>query len=418
MKSWFGHTLRGACMGVADIIPGVSGGTMALILGIYDRFVGAISAIGPALVRAALGPDLWRRVAAGMKEPGAQGEDEVGTLAGHVLFLGFLGVGIAAAFLVGARFVPTLLSIYPAQMKGFFFGLVLSSVVVPYRLMTRRGASQAIAFAVALVGIFTLVGLPHSQSGNAAGEVRVRLKAPANAAMSFPAHNVLFSTQKDKDKGEHGGIVFGPSAAVRIGAGEQEVSVPVVARMSGAMANLEPHRLTSARGLPEGSTVQQAAPMSGGLDPSLGFVFLAGCIAISAMVLPGISGSFILLMLGLYHTMTFALRALIYAGDTSQAVTIGVFLSALLVGIMSFSRVLRWLLEHHHDTTMAALVGMMLGSLRKIWPFIEHDGATVVNVLPSSMDTTTLVTLALFAIGVGAVWLLERTGRRASSSAS
>src|SRR5690606_25584212 len=75
LLSWFKHTARGVAMGVADVIPGVSGGTLALILGIYEKFIGAVSAVGPGMLKAVLTREFWRRFIAGLKTPGAQGED-------------------------------------------------------------------------------------------------------------------------------------------------------------------------------------------------------------------------------------------------------------------------------------------------------------------------------------------------------
>jgi putative membrane protein len=154
--------------------------------------------------------------------------------------------------------------------------------------------------------------------------------------------------------------------------------------------------------------------MTGGEDPALWYIFIAGLIAISAMVLPGISGSFILLMLGLYHFMTFTLRSLIYDRDPEALSATLVFVTALVIGITGFSRVLRVLLERHQDLTMAALVGMMLASLRKIWPFVETSAAGIeTNVLPPTLESQVILSMVTCLIGVGAVIGLERAGRAA-----
>ena len=173
MKSWLPTTLRGVCMGIADIIPGVSGGTLALILGIYQRFVGAVSAIGPAMLLAALKGSFWSRLKEGFSSPEVLGESEEDKYVAHTLFLMFLGAGIGTALLIGARVLPTLLNLYPAPMKGFFFGLVLASVVIPFRQMNERGVKQAIAFLLVLIGTWTIMGMPIAQSGKARGELMV-----------------------------------------------------------------------------------------------------------------------------------------------------------------------------------------------------------------------------------------------------
>ena len=131
------------------------------------------------------------------------------------------------------------------------------------------------------------------------------------------------------------------------------------------------------------------------------------------MVLPGISGSFILLMLGLYHYMTYTLRALVYDRDPEAFTTAAVFGAALVLGITTFSRLLNWLLTRYHDITLAVLVGLMLGSLRRIWPFTETGEAGITNnVLPNTFDTTVIVTFGLALLGAMIVLTLERIGRR------
>lgn len=418
MTGWLKHTMRGVCMGVADIIPGVSGGTLALILGIYERFIGAVSAIGPGMLRAIFTREFWRRLKAGLAEPGSEGIDEVGTYASQVLFLAFLGLGIGSAIVVGARIIPGLLDHYPAPMRGFFFGLVLASVVIPWRMLRQRGPQHVAAFAVAAVGTFFFVALPIDQSSRATGEVVVSFATPAAAGTLLTPETTLFMTDR------HGGakalkreVVFAPAAAIEVPAGATSVTVPVVARMAGTPANVAAGALEIIDGGPEGATFEQATPLDGGVDPALWFVFLAGFIAISAMVLPGISGSFILLMLGLYHYMTFTLRAVVYDRDMDALTVASVFGVALVLGITTFSRVLSWLLERHHDVTLAALAGLMIGSLRKIWPFQATDVSGVTaNVLPDGLGTTTLVTLATFVLGAVLVTLLERVGRTALSA--
>ena len=106
MKAWFPTTLRGVCMGIADIIPGVSGGTLALILGIYQRFVGAVSAIGPGLLLAALKGSFWSRLREGLTSPEVLGDTEEDAYVGHTLFLLFLALESAPRCSSGRAFYP------------------------------------------------------------------------------------------------------------------------------------------------------------------------------------------------------------------------------------------------------------------------------------------------------------------------
>ena len=237
----------------------------------------------------------------------------------------------------------------------------------------------------------------------------------APQALELAAEGTVFMTGRHAVTGksaEKREVAFSPGSDLVIPAGQRTMTLPVLARMSGAAGNLEPGALVRAHGLPEGATIRQANATQGGVDPPLWFVFLAGCIAISAMVLPGISGSFMLLMLGLYHYITFTLRSALYDRDPDALAVVGVFLCALVVGIATFSRVLKWLFARYHDATMAGLLGLMLGSLRKLWPFVSTAGdGTQSNQLPNAFDGTTLVALGMFASGVVLVVLLERAGR-------
>lgn len=245
------HYAQGLLMGSADIIPGVSGGTMALIVGIYERLIDAISHLFSAAlwlarfqfanVRLALSQVSW-----GLIVP--------------------LGLGIATALVVGARLIPHLLETYPAPMRGLFFGLIAGSLAIPWRRIGRTTPGLVGLALLGAVGAFFLVGLP-------------------------PA------------------------------------------------------------------TVD---------DPALPVVFGAAMIAICAMILPGVSGAFFLLVMGLYEP---TLRAV----NDRNVLYVLVFMAGAALGLGLFSKLLDWLLEHRHDATMAVLVGLMAGSLRALWPWLADD---------------------------------------------
>jgi putative membrane protein len=277
---------RGLLMGAADVVPGVSGGTMALIVGIYERLVSSIRAAASAPValvrgdlpraRARLAEVEWRLVLP-------------------------LGAGILTALVLGSLIIPTLLEEHPERSRALFFGLIAASVPLPWRRMqTRR--PMAIGLAVACgVAAFLLVGIP-----------------------------------------------------------PQTIS-----------------------------------------DPALPLVFAAAAIAICAMILPGISGSFLLLAMGMYVPTLEAVRQ-------RQVLYIAVFAAGAAIGLGLFARLLEWLLEHRHDATMAALVGLMLGSLRALWPWQDADRGLLV---PTS-DGSLAVVLGLAALGFGLVTALVRLGER------
>jgi putative membrane protein len=414
MKQWLKTSARGVGMGVADTIPGVSGGTIALLLGIYEQFVTATSEIGPALIRALFTRAFWRRFFAGLKDPGALADEGVDRHAKNVLFLGFLVLGIVTAVVIGARFIPDLLTRYPSQMKGFFFGLVLASCAIPYRLIKRHTITRFIAFFAFAAATFFFVALPIDQSQQAHGTVTVTFARPLEAPVTLTPwqEQTTFSTNRFAGAAPKREIRFLPTKSVDLTVGATSAVVPVRAMLAGTIGNVPAGEVTLATGLPEGATFA-VSPLDGGSNPALWYIFLAGMLAISAMVLPGISGSFVLLMLGLYHYIFYNLRLLLYERDTAALPVILVFIAALIVGIATFSRFLKWLFSRYHDLTLAALIGIMAGSLRELWPFKAIDGEGVaVNTLPAALDGAFAVTIACVAVGLAIVLGLERLSRK------
>ena len=290
--------LKGFCMGSADIVPGVSGGTMALILGIYERLLRAIRSFDGA----------WLGLVARLRLTEAFGRNDLG-------FLVPLGLGILGAILFFTHVVPLprLIVTHPEPVYGLFFGLIGASVIVLMGEVQRYGVRE-VAFAVA---------------GAAAGFIIV---------------------------------------------------------------NLVPVQTPTAHW----------------------FVFLCGFVAISAMLLPGISGSFILLILGKYAYIVNAL-------GTFDLPVIAVFIAGMLTGLVAFSRAIVWLLSRYHQPTLLLIKGILIGSLWIIWPFQERVFETVRGkarlvgsspVLPDAIDTATVLAFALAAAGFAAVLVLNRLATR------
>ena len=287
---------KGFCMGASDVVPGVSGGTMALILGIYEDLIAAIKAFNAAFVR-----DLLQR-----RFKKALGEVPL-------VFLVSLGLGILTAIFTLARGLSWLLVHHPIAIWSFFFGLVLASTVVVARRIQRWLLTTLLSLLVFTAGAYLLVGL-------------------------VPVHT------------------------------------------------------------PE----------------TLPFIFLCGTIAICAMILPGISGSFILVLLGKYHYILDAVGRF-------DLVVLSVFAAGTVVGITLFVRLLNWMLKHHHDLTMAALTGLMIGSLRKIWPWkairqlVPDDlnaPQVFVNILPQHVSAELFVAVGLALAGGMLVLVLQRIADR------
>jgi len=265
LRAWLGVYLRGAAMGAADAVPGVSGGTIALITGIYTRLIDAIAGLNPRACLALLGPLVRTPIDADAR---ATVRDELVGM--DVPFLCVLGVGVVSAVVTVANVVQYFLTTQPVATYAFFFGLVLASVLVlagDVSLGTPRHVAVAIGgFALAFVA-----------SGSAGGQL------PANPVTTF----------------------------------------------------------------------------------------FVGALAICAMVLPGISGSLILLTLGQYDRMTGAVHgatAAALAGDAGafgeHATTLVVFTVGALVGLLSFARVVAWAFAHYRTATLTFLVALMTGALR------------------------------------------------------
>ena len=303
-----GHDLvnvaRGFCMGAADTVPGVSGGTVALILGHYQRLVTAVSHVDATLLRLVL-----RR--------------RFNTAARYIdlRFLIALGIGLMSGIVLLAGAMHWLLENRLPETFAVFFGLVLSSAVVVRREIDHWSRSLWWGLCCGIV---------------------------AALAISF---------------------------------------LPV---------------------LGEGTNGW--------------FLFAAGAVAICAMILPGISGAFVLLLLGAYHPITGLIKG-VSRGELSldSLLTIGVFALGCLTGLLAFSKVLRWLLEHHRGTTMATLLGLMIGSVARLWPLQVPTGETAalemkfrqyVFVSPADWEGSLLLLAMLTATATATVLLAEFVAAR------
>lgn len=279
------HFAQGLLMGSADVVPGVSGGTMALIVGIYERLVES--------VREGLGAPYYLVT-------GRVGEAKRAFAAVDWGLVLPLGVGVLTALVLAAGIIPDLLERYPEESRGLFFGLIVASIAIPWQALDRRTWREGVAAVVAAVAAFVLVGLP-------------------------------------------------------------------------ALAPAE--------------------------DPGALRIFLSAAVAICAMILPGVSGSFLLLALGMYEVTLEALhdRDLGY---------VAVFAAGAAVGLGLFSRLLTWLLAEKSDLTMAALVGLMAGSLRALWPWQTESR----GLLPPGESLGAVVGLAVLGIAVVAalMWVAAK----------
>ena len=287
-------------MGSADIIPGVSGGTIAFITGIYEELLSSIKSIDLAAVKLLLTgqfKSFWTKIS------------------GPFLLVLFSGILVSLFSL--ARLIGYLLSHHPIQLWAFFFGLILISALVVSKDITQWTAGVIMFFLVGIVSAYFITKAVPTETSN-----------------------------------------------------------------------------------------------------SYLFVFFSGAIAICAMILPGISGSFILLILGKYSFILNAVK------EFNLGVII-VFALGCLTGLLTFSRAVSWLLTRYKNVTIALLAGFMIGSLNKVWPWKEtlvtyqdRHGAlkplVEANILPHTFETQgseahLATAIVFFIIGMALVFVIERT---------
>ncbi len=284
--------LKGCAMGSADVVPGVSGGTIAFISGIYDELIDSIRSFDAEALRLLVRgrfAALWHHVN------------------GRFLLPVAAGIGVAVFSL--ARLMTYLLEHRPIEIRSFFFGLIVASALLMAKEVGRWGAATGAAFVAGCVAAWWITVATPAQTPDA-----------------------------------------------------------------------------------------------------WWFVMLSGAIAICAMILPGISGAFILLLLGKYD---FIMRAV----SELNLPVLALFLIGAAVGIVSFSHLLSWLLKHRRDVTVATLVGFMVGSLNKVWPWrvsLVEESLAERNVLPGTFEATMAqdgrlwLAAALCAAGFLTIWGIER----------
>ena len=301
LKEYALISLRGIAMGAADVVPGVSGGTIAFITGIYEELLETISGFNLGLVKT-------------LREEGVKTAWQKANLNFLIALIG----GIFLAVISLSHLISYLLENHTEMLWAFFFGLVLASVFFVGRQVKEWGVSKIISF------------------------------------------------------------IIGTGIAVFV------TSLP---------------------------------PMAGS-DSTL-FLFVSGAIAICAMILPGISGSFILLILGSYTVVINAIKSF-------EISKIAVFLGGCVIGLLSFSRLLNWMYKKHHDITVSLLTGFLLGSLQKLWPWqnkeellhTHSDGKEdwiMNNVMPNTFegDPQILGVTLCFGVGFILIFALERIAKKA-----
>ena len=300
LKDYLIISLKGLAMGAADAVPGVSGGTIAFISGIYEELINSISNINADLIKS-----LFTK---GIKPFWQQ-------LNGN--FLIALLAGIMVSFVSVMRLAKYLLENHPVLIWSFFFGLIVASIFFVGKQIQKWSLAVIISLIIGAFIAFYITTLPASSN------------------------------------------------------------------------NENPW-----------------------------FLFIAGAIAICAMILPGISGAFILIILGAY-------KALSDAFHDFDIKKILIFASGALVGLLSFSHLLKWLFKHYHNITLAVLTGFIFGSLNKVWPWKKtltwHTNSEGIksdvlqeSVSPFSFDGNNqlLFAIILMILGFLTIFILEKVGNK------
>jgi len=294
MRKYLVLIFKGFCMGIADIIPGVSGGTIAFLMGIYEELIESLHSFNLSFVRKILKGKFHEAFAAtGWK------------------FLLVLLCGILTAIFSLSHVLRWLLERYPVAVHAFFFGLILATVVMIARKVRKGDFGKVSVALISAVAMYRLVGM-----------------------------------------------------------------VPITT--------------------PE----------------TWWFLIFSGAVAICAMILPGISGAFILLLLGKYEY-------LITAVSERNLAVLALVALGCAVGLLSFVRFLRWVLHRYHDLALSVLAGFVLGSLRKIWPWkvtaqsiLTPHGKSVpveqANVFPQALSPEVCAAVVLCLLGICVGLLLSR----------
>lgn len=384
-------TAKGFTMGAADIIPGVSGGTIALISGIYEHLITALSTPAPRHIIALLTFPFWITNAEKRKRNGQ-------TLAEIPwLFLIFLGIGILLGILSMSRMIPFFMDHYPFQTYSFFFGLIVFSITIPYKMMNHGWKEWSLLIAFTL-GTFWLVTISPFE------------KIPVQVEWQESADSIETKTALVHTDSSGSFLVEMAEApehlTLRLPEREGEITATLVTTGQGDEIKKE-YRIQSNTTeldllLREPKAKDDSIVIKGYLSArqshtfSVGdyaWIWFTGALAICAMILPGISGAYILVLLGEYK---FILQSL----HEKNFAVLAVFAFGVATGILTFVHLLKYLLKHYHSVTMAALTGFLVGSLGKIWPFLYLDAS------PQTIDYGVFAGIA----GAGAIllFILER----------
>ncbi|MCF6319249.1 MAG: DUF368 domain-containing protein [Proteobacteria bacterium] len=294
MKNKLIIAAKGIAMGAADVVPGVSGGTIALLTGIYPRLINAITGLNLKSIRSIFKGDIkgfWQAIDGAFVLP--------------------LLIGIALAFALLAHPIKYAISNHPIPTWSFFFGLIIAAAILIVQHIPHKKSTQY---------LWLIPG------------IAIGLWMGSMDSIPFPSNQLA--------------------------------------------------------------------------------ILFAGMLAICAMILPGISGSFILVLLGMYETLLTAVKDLEFS-------VLLIFITGAIIGLVLFSRVLKWILARFYNITLFFLSGLMMGSLVKVWPWkmaqVDLPSQTLSNVLPHNFpDAQTSLAITMMVVAIVVVFGVDYLGRRFS----
>jgi len=397
---------RGIAMGAADIVPGVSGGTIALITGIYERMIDALGTLSPMFVVPLVRGQPRAALARFME------------MKWIVILPLFSGVLLSDVLM--SQIIPKLMDDHPGEMYAFFFGLIAAAVWIPFALMRARSIKHYVVVVLAAAGAWLFVGLQPEG-------VRLEVISQDTGATTVVYPNKLRSAAD--------------FTSIEV------MALEVTDGAVGQIVVLDPHHLSAEENsqpveyktiiLADHEALDEwlvdAPPLIVLVEKrsTLPWVFVFGVIAISAMILPGLSGAFLLLFFGQYHALLSSIHGVaaplvnLISGHPGAAAALGarpwiddalflaMFNVGVILGLATFSRAVRWLLHHIHDVTMAALTGLMIGALRQ-------PATVVLQVSERSESGYWMIVSAAVIVGAVIVlslhWLDTRLAARRSNA--
>lgn len=332
-RDWIRQVLFGMCMGAADLVPGISGGTMALILGIYEEFIFSIKSLCTK--------DAFSIFSFQFKR--------FNKAVSWDFLLGLI-IGIALSFALFSQFIQTALGDPTSRryLYAIFVGMIIASVMICYARIKTRNWLYLVIFALGTLLTYQATG--------------TRVEPVFNGQH----YNVHVPMEKVGDIADKKIRNYDVKQQMLLNVSESNLAAML------ARGNIDFN--TKVFDLDSGTSGVASDFVTpeerGWIDPWLIF---CGAIAISAMLLPGISGSYLLTVLGAYSIAIGALADFIRGGDFDAFIVLCNLGIGIAIGALIFSKVIAFLLENFHDGTLVMLLGFMVGALHTVWPFFTYD---------------------------------------------